>query len=468
MFTSTRRPARGPRFFQRLFRRRIARTLIAWALGGAWLAVASQACAQCPGRWAPDFGGGVNGDVNTLALLPGGDLVAGGNFTAAGGATAPYLAHWNGTSWAGFGAPGIGNPILAVAVLGNGDLVAGGALLLINPATGRPDYISRWNGRVWSPVGLGVNNYVRAMTIGADGQLVVGGLFTQAGGSDAFAIASWQGSFWNPLGTGTELDGGDSGYVFATATMPNGDVIAGGAFAIAGGLQTGPIARWDGSAWSALDTGVTGASGPGAVYALAVLPNGDLIVGGEFAMAGSVAANNIARWDGTSWSALGAGIVADVGDSSVNALAVMPNGDLIAGGWFNTAGGASASSIARWDGTAWSALGMGLTGGGVFTIVRALEVMPNGDLVAGGRFAAAGGSPALNIARWTTVCGPHCNPDFDGDGAVATDADIEAFFACISGNCCARCGSPDFNGDGSVATDADIESFFRVLAGGNC
>jgi hypothetical protein len=58
--------------------------------------------------------------------------------------------------------------------------------------------------------------------------------------------------------------------------------------------------------------------------------------------------------------------------------------------------------------------------------------------------------------------------DFDGDGDVATDADIEAFFACMAGNCCHTCGSPDFNQDGESGTDADIESFFRVLAGGAC
>jgi hypothetical protein len=63
---------------------------------------------------------------------------------------------------------------------------------------------------------------------------------------------------------------------------------------------------------------------------------------------------------------------------------------------------------------------------------------------------------------------PCGSPDFNGDGASGTDADIEAFFACLAGNCCPTCGSADFNGDGSVATDADIEAFFRVLAGGSC
>jgi hypothetical protein len=65
------------------------------------------------------------------------------------------------------------------------------------------------------------------------------------------------------------------------------------------------------------------------------------------------------------------------------------------------------------------------------------------------------------------MCG---TADFDGDGDTGTDADIEAFFACLAGNCCASCfvGGSDFNGDGDIGTDADIESFFRVLAGMPC
>ena len=66
-----------------------------------------------------------------------------------------------------------------------------------------------------------------------------------------------------------------------------------------------------------------------------------------------------------------------------------------------------------------------------------------------------------------TPCG---TADFDGDGDLGTDADIEAFFACLAGICCETCfpGGADFNGDGDIGTDADIESFFRVLAGGPC
>jgi hypothetical protein len=70
-------------------------------------------------------------------------------------------------------------------------------------------------------------------------------------------------------------------------------------------------------------------------------------------------------------------------------------------------------------------------------------------------------------AAFPVICG---TADFDGDGDAATDADIEAFFACLAGSCCQSCfvrGS-DFNSDGDSGTDADIEAFFRVLSGQPC
>jgi hypothetical protein len=72
------------------------------------------------------------------------------------------------------------------------------------------------------------------------------------------------------------------------------------------------------------------------------------------------------------------------------------------------------------------------------------------------------------IVQYTPRPPGACRADFDGDGDARTDADIEAFFRCLAGNCCATCGSADFDGNGDSGTDADIESFFRVLAGGAC
>jgi len=73
------------------------------------------------------------------------------------------------------------------------------------------------------------------------------------------------------------------------------------------------------------------------------------------------------------------------------------------------------------------------------------------------------------LLRLSINPGPTCgDADFDGDGDTGTDLDIEAFFACLGGDCCATCGNADFDGDGDTGTDLDIEAFFRVLGGGQC
>ena len=84
----------------------------------------------------------------------------------------------------------------------------------------------------------------------------------------------------------------------------------------------------------------------------------NLYAGGYFTTAGGVAANNIAKWDGSAWSALGSGMN---GQPDVYALAVSGT-NLYAGGCFTTAGGVPANNIAKWDGSAWSALGSGMDG----------------------------------------------------------------------------------------------------------
>jgi hypothetical protein len=135
------------------------------------------------------------------------------------------------------------------------------------------------------------------------------------------------------------------------------------------------------------------------VSALAVLPGGTVIAGGFFNTAGLIPANNIARFNpGTGvWSALGAGT-----SGSVYSLAVLPGGDVIAGGTFAYAGGVSMMPrIARYNpGTGvWSAIGSGVSGG-AFASVEALAVLPGGDVIVGGEFTTAGGVSANRIARY--------------------------------------------------------------------
>ena len=61
----------------------------------------------------------------------------------------------------------------------------------------------------------------------------------------------------------------------------------------------------DGRWLTSAEQGVPGLNGP--ALALTVLPNGDLVAGGNFATAGGVTENRIARWDGSSWAPFGSG-----------------------------------------------------------------------------------------------------------------------------------------------------------------
>ena len=134
------------------------------------------------------------------------------------------------------------------------------------------------------------------------------------------------------------------------------------------------------------------------VNALVFGPDGSLYAGGNFGTADRTAANRIARWDGSQWHPLNIGM-----NDRVNALAVGLDGTLYAGGWFTTAGGVATNYIARWDGSAWHPLGSGMvnsTCSWCGAPVYALAVGPDGSLYAGGEFDTAGDVSANNIARW--------------------------------------------------------------------
>jgi uncharacterized circularly permuted ATP-grasp superfamily protein len=132
---------------------------------------------------------------------------------------------------------------------------------------------------------------------------------------------------------------------------------------------------------------------PVGVFGLAV-SGSDVFVGGRFTNAGGMAAANIAKWNGSAWSALGQGL-----NESVTALAVSGS-EVYAGGSFTMAGGVPANCVAKWNGSAWSALGSGMAGGN-YTGTRVSALVATGtNLYAAGEFTTAGGIPANHIAQW--------------------------------------------------------------------
>lgn len=180
--------------------------------------------------------------------------------------------------------------------------------------------------------------------------------------------------------------------VRVTAELPNGDIIVGGDFTSIGGVAASHIARYTPSTntWAPLGSGTNSA-----VHSLLVLGNEDLLVGGSFWNAGGVATWGIARYrpSTSTWSAIGSVV------GTVYLLMLEPSGDVLVGGTFMGAGTATtANYIARWNPTTgtWSAM----PGGSLSSSAYGACVLPDGDLIVGGSFDRAGGLPALRIARY--------------------------------------------------------------------
>lgn len=117
-----------------------------------------------------------------------------------------------------------------------------------------------------------------------------------------------------------------------------------------------------------------------------------LIFAGKFTSIGGVAANNIAAWDGTTWSPLGTGI-----STGASCMAVY-GGQLYVAGGLTTAGGSAVSKIAKWNGTSWSGVGGGVTGT-ASNGIRDMKATP-GALIVVGDFTQMGSLTTSNVAAW--------------------------------------------------------------------
>ncbi len=276
----------------------------------------------------------------------------------------------------------------------------------------------------WSAVGSGMpNGTVFQIVTDADGSLYAGGTFTSASGvSDTRNIAKWNGTAWTAVGTGVTTAGpnGASGGVYALALDPGAnpatsdDVIyVGGEVAGVGGVTVNRVAKWNGTAWSAL--GAAGATSNGVnnttaqwdgVEEIVVVSPTEVYLGGHFdnayAAAGGAVADSagIAKWNGTTLSAVGTGIGGS--DPIVNGLTKDANGNVIATGQFTTAGGTASLRAAKWNGTTWSNFGGTTSGPNGLTAAVATS---GSDVFVGGTFASAAntGTAVANtnfIAMW--------------------------------------------------------------------
>jgi len=241
--------------------------------------------------------------------------------------------------------------------------------------------------------------FVNAIAVQPDGKILVGGIFDAVNGTERQGLArlnadgSLDASFNPALTTPT---------VKALALQPDGKVLVGGGFSINAIPSVRMIMRLnvDGS----LDTtfNLVPSQTSDSVSSIAVEPDGNILIGGHFFFIGNTQTNGLARLNQNGSVNAGLGFVATLGNSlagnlDIKAIALQPDGKIVVGGEFLTPNVPAVNNLARLNtnGALDFAFGNPQTNAPVDT----LAIQPDGRILIGGAFSNVNGTTRPRIAR---------------------------------------------------------------------
>lgn len=415
------------------------------------------------------------------------------------------ICSWNLQLWAQPGRldlsfdPGTGfdGPVKTMTIQPDGRILVGGSFASFN---GTPcNNITRLNPNgsldpTFFP-GSAFNDAVNVMLVQPDGKVIVGGDFTTFNGIGRNGIArllpnGMLDASFNP-GSGATGYYSGAGNVRCLALQPNGYVLVGGAFQSFNGAFSNKIVRLrvNGSRDNTFNAGigVPGAVFGGDIYAMALLANGDIYIGG------SIDHHDLNEQCPGHLARLNANGSLDIGfhpelfqyDHDIHAIVMLPDGSFLLavdyltlqgravalrsdgkwlrGGRYPAAAGTGRFCISRY--LANGSVDMGFdpgTGctGGDGTIVNTIALLPDGRTMIGGVFTAFDGIPRTNIAR---LLDANCVV-----GAPCDDADPNSTNEIFQSDCSCSGGTPCTAGlELEITTDAQgAETTWEVLRQG--
>lgn len=376
-----------------------------------------------PGGWNRLGDGGTAAtpslDGGVLAITPGpGVLMFGGAFLHAGGVSRPHFALWDGSDWGSLpGTPQtLNGDVHAIANdAANGRIFIGGNFTNAG-GNADADYLAMWDiqnsGAGWQPFcnssGPAFTASVAALQI-VGGTLYVGGSFADGAGIPAadklLACDLTTGASSATVSSSDDINSG----VYALAADSNGILYAGGTFINLDGIKEADhVAAYNTTTglWHAMGSGPAPNYGAVTDVVRTLTANGtDVYVGTDAKdVSGIPAADNVARWDGSAWSAVGSNTAGTDGwfPASTFIYALTTSASLLfaTGSFLNANGDPRADHIAYFDGTSWHPIGSDGAGGGPWGASGnglSLAVWENA-VVAGGSFTSAGGDTNARYA----------------------------------------------------------------------
>jgi len=292
---------------------------------------------------------------------------------------------------------GFNNSVFSVVQLTNGQLVAAGAFTSYNGSISNANFVARLNADGSLDTNYnrnaGPNNIVRSAVRQADGRLVIGGDFTTVDGPmnirNRVARLNIDGSL---DGTFIPMTGANN-TVFGVALQADGKVLIGGTFTSVSGTGRNRIARLTtGGMLDATFNPGTGANST--IHAVAVQTNGQILIAGSFTSYNGTSMSRVARLnpngsiDATFNPGVGPG-------NTLFALAVQTDGRILIGGLFTSVSGQVRGRLARLNGDG----SLDSTFNPIFDdAVLAITPQADGRILVGGAFnllnGGLGGPPA--------------------------------------------------------------------------
>ena len=301
---------------------------------------------------------------------------------------------------------GFNNVVYVIALQPDGKILVGGAFTSYNGVT--QNHITRLNTDGTRDTGFTIadfNNEVNVIALQPDGKILVGGTFTSYFGTTQNRISRLNADGTRDIGfvTGGGNLGFQTGFVNAIALQSDGKILVGGNFTSYDGVTQNDITRIN--ADGSRDAGfVSGTGFNSIVYAIALQPDGKILVGGGFGSYNSVAQNCITRLNADGTRDTGfligtgfAGTISSVGPA-VYAIAPQSDGKILVGGVFTSYDGVTQNCITRLNADGSRDTGFNI-GTGFNNQVRAIALRPDGKILVCGDFTSYNGVTQNRITR---------------------------------------------------------------------
>ena len=354
-----------------------------------------------------DPGTGANNTVFTIAKQSDDKIIISGNFTTYNGISQNRIARLNtdGSLDASFNTgTGADNSLNAILIQSDGKILVGGTFFTSFNGTSQ-NGIARLNtdGSLDTSftIGTGGNSGVESIALQTDGKIIIGGSFTIFNDISQNRIARLNAD--GSLDTSFNIGTGTNSSIETVSIQTDGKIIIAGSFNVYNGTSRNGIARLniDGS----LDISFLVGSGTGngnvarnRVYCSAILPDGKIIIGGDFTSYNGTLQNRIARLnaDGSLDSTFNPSTAAN---DTVLTTSIQSDGKSIIGGYFSTYNGVLRNRIARLhlDGSVDASFNF--TADFNYTKITATALQQNGKIIVLGTFSNDSGQLFDRIFR---------------------------------------------------------------------